>query len=168
MNSKSKQTSFWLAITLYVIANSAYSHQQKESYTTVTINARTEKLEVMQRFYLHDAEHALNLVTGGKANLALDEQAQAKFASYISQSFGLLNAAGKPISLEFIGFETEGKYLWVYQEGNPPGDMSKMSVKMTSLQDVWSQQINHINFELLDQVKSVRLSHLDNWVEVVF
>ena len=155
-----------LILALAVVAPTV-AHQQKESYTRVTVNPRTQQLEVMQRFYLHDAEHALNSVLGSKANLALDKSAQANFASYVAQSFGLLDAQQKNIVLQFVGFEVEGKYLWVYHEGTPPNDLTQLSVRMSTLQDVWSEQINHINFEF-GVVKSVRLGAQDTWVTVRF
>ena len=167
MNQALKLLNNAAMIVLLTIVAPIQAHQQKESYTTVTVNPRTLQLEVVQRFYLHDAEHALNTVLGGKANLALDKQAQANFASYVAQSFELRDAEQKVIQLQFVGFEVEGKYLWVYHEGSPPKNLEQFSVRMTTLQDVWSDQTNHINFEF-DKVKSVRLGVQDNWVTVHF
>ena len=65
------------------------AHQQKESYTTVNFNQRTSNIEVVHRFYLHDAEHAINRMLDTKADIINNKQSQAAFAQYVKQNFGL-------------------------------------------------------------------------------
>ncbi|PWK53854.1 DUF6702 family protein [Pleionea mediterranea] len=92
------------------------AHQQKESYTTVNFNQRTSNIEVVHRFYLHDAEHAINRMLDTKADIINNKQSQAAFAQYVKQNFGLRVNKSTELSLHYVGFEVEGKYLWVYQE----------------------------------------------------
>lgn len=92
------------------------AHQQKESYTTVNFNQRTSNIEVVHRFYLHDAEHAINRMLDTKADIINNKQSQAAFAQYVKQNFGLRVNESTELSLHYVGFEVEGKYLWVYQE----------------------------------------------------
>ncbi len=154
---------FFFSVILMIFAGELFAHQQKESYTTVQFNQRTQKLEVMHRFYLHDAEHVLNMVSSSKVDLSLDPEGQAAFADYVQLAFDLKDASKNTLLLSYIGFEIDGKYLWIYQEADKRPPFKGFWVRMTALQDVWPSQINHINFEFNEQVNSVRLKHEDNW-----
>ncbi len=153
----------FFCIVVTIFAGELLAHQQKESYTTVQFNQRTQKLEVMHRFYLHDAEHVLNMVSSNKVDLTLDPEAQSAFADYVQLAFDLKDASKNSLLLNYIGFEIDGKYLWVYQETDLQPPFKGFWVRMTALQDVWSSQINHINFEFNQKVNSIRLKHEDNW-----
>lgn len=144
------------------------AHQQKESYTTVKFNERTNRIEIMQRFYLHDAEHALNRMLDRKADIIRDKATQAAFAEYVQQNFGLKDADKNQLPLSYVGFETEGKYLWVYQETPMISSPAGFWVTMTALQEVWPRQTNQVNFEYQGQVKAVRLKQNDGWKFVAF
>ena len=47
------------ALLFFVACGQAVAHQQKIAITTVLFNPRTENIEIMHRFNLHDAEHAV-------------------------------------------------------------------------------------------------------------
>jgi hypothetical protein len=157
----SKQVIGALCLLLYLMT--AVAHQHKESYTTILFNERTGMMEVSQRFYLHDAEHALLMTGGIKGDILKDKAAQQAFVSYIQQSFSLWTEDGQPIVLDYVGFEIEGKYIWIYQETKIRPELKRLKVSMSSLQDVWPDQVNHINVEKNGRVRSVRLTLNDDW-----
>ena len=45
------------------------AHQQKTAVTRILFNDSTGNIEVMHRFFIHDAEHAAGVVFGGSQNL---------------------------------------------------------------------------------------------------
>ncbi len=47
------------ALLLFMACGHAAAHQQKIAITTVLFNPRTQNIEIMHRFNLHDAEHAV-------------------------------------------------------------------------------------------------------------
>ena len=150
----------WLLCgTLLLAASSAYAHQQKAAISTVLFNPRTENIEVMHRFDLHDAEHAVKEIFGKGADiLDPNKPTQAQFSEYVSQRFYLFNASKKPLPLKVIGFETDGKFFWVYQETEQPAKLENMIVRNDSLRDIWPLQVNTINVEGKGDIKTLIFS----------
>lgn len=141
----------------------ASAHQQKEAYTTVLFNERTGNLEIAHQFLLHDAEHAFARLINSDADILLNRRTQAEFANYIYEKFQLNDATGAPIVLKPVGFEVEGKYIWIYQEARLREIGSGLAVHMDALQEVWPEQINQINVERHGHIRSARLKQNDGW-----
>ena len=143
-----------------------FAHQQKEAYSTILFNSRSGMLEISHRFYVHDAEHALELATGESADLSSDEQSQQSFADYLLSHFAI-KVQDQLIQLDVVGFEVEGKYFWVYQEVEQPLIVSALSVRMTALQEVWSTHTNHVNVQGKHGVRSARLNANHSFKEII-
>lgn len=151
---------FKLFFLTLLVSSPAVAHQQKEAYSTILFNERANTLEVQHRFYLHDAEHSLKESTGESIDLTLDTESQQRFSDYLLSHFSL-KIEGSDLKLGIVGFETEGKYFWVYQETVLPLDVTSLKVAMSALQEVWPSQINHINVEYDGRVSSARLGSKD-------
>ena len=93
----------------------ALSHQIKSAISTVLFNANSGNLEVMHRFFLHDAEHAVKIIADKNADIIADESTQQLFADYVTERFNIIEN-NAPLPLEKVGYELDGKFLWVYQE----------------------------------------------------
>jgi len=153
----------YLSLLIFLFVGVAFAHQQKEAYTTVLFNDRTGNLEISHRFYIHDAEHALSKEIKANADLHNDEETRKLFTYYVSENFSLKDSNNKLLSLKIVGSEIDGKYFWVYQEIPISTHMGEFQVSMSALQDVWPQQINHLNFEKNKTVSSIRLNKSDEW-----
>ena len=172
----------------------ASAHQQKEAYTTLSFNSRSQSLEIIHRFYVHDAEHALAQFLSKKVDLLNDRHAQAQFGTYVNQHFYLQPLGTKtstlsmytktsttPIQTQFIGQEVEGKYIWVYQEvetftlADTSHNFSEapkphgLRIKMNALQELWPRQTNQVSIDI-DQPKhpAIRFTSKDNWKIIYF
>ncbi|KVX00096.1 DUF6702 family protein [Shewanella frigidimarina] len=152
-----------ITIAISLLAGNATAHQQKEAYTSIVFNQRSGMLEIQHRFYLHDAEHAAQQVIDKNTDLISDPVGREAFAFYAISTFSMLDQQQHPLTLTYVGTELEGKYLWVYQETPITENMAGFYLKMTALQELWSEQTNHINVERNKQVTSVRLSIADTW-----
>ena len=153
----------YFTLFLVIFVGVTQAHQQKETYTTVLFNERTGNLEISHRFYIHDAEHALAKEIKANADLHNDEETRKLFTYYVLENFSLKDSKNKLLPLVIVGSEIDGNYFWVYQETPITANMSEFQVSMSALQDVWPQQINHINFELKKAVRSIRLNKNDEW-----
>lgn len=122
------------------------AHQIKSAISTVLFNHNSNHLEVMHRFYLHDAEHAVNHIADKNADIHKDPQTQQRFADYVMERFQLI-IDDKAVPLNPVGYEIDGKFLWVYQDTPLPEQVSKISVRHSALQDIWSEQVNTVNIE---------------------
>jgi hypothetical protein len=127
--------------------STANAHQIKSAVTSILFNANSKNLEVMHRFYLHDAEHAVAKLNGKGADIFSDKKTQDMFADYVIDRFKLMKDGKELLPLEKIGYELEGKFFWVYQETAKPEQISSLQVKHSALQDIWPEQVNTVSIE---------------------
>ena len=157
-----------LLAVLLTLATSASAHQIKAAITTVLFNPRTENIEVMHRFNLHDAEHAVKALFDKSADILSDSNTQKEFAGYVARSFALLDASDNPLPLTLVGFETEGKFFWVYQETAQPPALEGLKIRHDTLRDLWPSQINTLNVEGNGPLKTLTFTDNVTLLEVKF
>lgn len=129
-------------------------------------NDRTGNLEVVHRFYLHDAEEAVWELYDKNADIIGNENTQALFANYVVEKFQLKDQQQQPIGLNTLGFQNDGGYFWVYQEISLPQHLTKLYIKQGALKEIWRDQYNVVNIEGLDQVYTLNFSDSDEWLSI--
>lgn len=143
---------------------SAYSaaHQQKMAVTRILFNANTGNIEIMHRFFIHDAEHAAGVVFGESQNIMESDASRELFSNYVMNRFAVTaeDSLGKSneLSLNYVGAEIDGQFLWVYQEAEQLDDVKALSVVNVALRDVWPDQVNLVNVEKEGQILSMSFS----------
>ena len=100
-----------LAVLGLLLAMPATAHQQKEAITRVVFNDRTGNIEVMHRFLLHDAEHAIGQLFGQSADLLGNPADRDRFEEYVHSGFSLLDQDGEVIALAPVGNEIDSRFL---------------------------------------------------------
>ena len=132
-------------------AGTAQAHQIKAAITTVLFNPRTENIEVMHRFFIHDAEHAAGLIFGKRQMLAESRESRELFSSYVINRFSIeasfREGNSEVLGLSYVGEEVDGQFLWVYQEIPAQDDIMAFTIVNLTLRDVWSDQSNLVNIE---------------------
>ncbi len=156
------------ALLLFMACGQAVAHQQKTAITTVLFNPRTENIEIMHRFNLHDAEHAVKALFKKTADILDDEETQTAFAEYVAKRFVLQNAKNSNLALNLVGFEAEGKHFWVYQETAQPPELQGLQVRHDALRDLWPSQVNTINVEGKGDLQTLTFSDNVELLEVHF
>ncbi|QHJ12416.1 hypothetical protein FX988_02673 [Paraglaciecola mesophila] len=136
-----------ITVLLLIAASSVFAHQQKTAISTILFNPRTENIEVMHRFNLHDAEHAVRHIFGKNADIIGSTKTQRQFSEYVSKRFAMSQENGQAILLKSAGFEIDGKFFWVYQETAEPEQLDNLVISHNALRDLWPSQINTINVE---------------------
>ena len=125
----------------------ASAHQQKAALTQILFNPRSETIEIVHRFYLHDAEQAVQLLFGADADIHDKEETRFTMARYAAGSFALWDDQDKPIELGLVGFEVDGSFFYVYQESESKQDPSGLTIRHSALRDIWPDQMNTVNIE---------------------
>jgi hypothetical protein len=139
--------------TLLLAALPLSAHQQKTAISTVLFNPRTENIEVMHRFRVHDAEHAVKEIWGKEADIIDSKDTQNQFGDYVNKRFSLFDNDDQPLPLKLVGVELVGQFFWVYQETTyaikttQHSPLASMSIRHNALRDLWPEQINTINIE---------------------
>jgi hypothetical protein len=135
-----------LALVLAPLAagGPALAHQQKITITTVSVNPRTDMIEVIHQVPVHDAEHALALQGVRLPDIVGSATSREDFARYVTTRF-MLEVDGKPVDLAYVGSEISGGSLMVYQEAPAPRGEARVRVNSQILTDVWARQENRVN-----------------------
>jgi hypothetical protein len=154
--------------TLLLAASSVYAHQQKTAISTVLFNPRSNNIEIMHRFDIHDAEHAVKEIFGKGADILDSSETQQQFSDYVSQRFYLFNSKNKPMPLKLVGFEKDGKFFWVYQETEQPTELTNMIIRNDALRDIWPLQVNTINVEGKGKLQTLTFSDSVELLSVEF
>lgn len=157
-----------LMVASVVCSNTALAHQQKAAETTVLLNKRSNHVEIMHRFYLHDTEHAVQSLFNKTADILDSKETQQQFADYVAEQFFARTLDGKALPLSNVGYEVEGKFFWVYQDTPLPANLEGMQLYNGSLRDIWPMQINMVNVEGKGNVKTLYFQDDKDWLVVKF
>ncbi|WP_034474767.1 DUF6702 family protein [Aestuariibacter salexigens] len=131
---------------LIVMSATSFAHQQKAAISKVLFNQRTGNIEIMHRFNLHDAEHAVKVLFGKEADFLVDESTLGQFTHYVEDTFAL-QLDGSAVKPRLVGSEIDGKHIWVYQETAIPETLDSMRITFTALTEIWPAQLNTVNVE---------------------
>jgi hypothetical protein len=141
-----------------MIGCSAYvsAHQLQAALTTVLFNERTGRIEVMHRFFAHDAETLLGELIGPGTDILDSSEDQLRFGIYVHDRFRLYDAAGKSIELTLKGAELEGDFLWVYQAAPiPDPPLTGLQIEHPALRELWEAQVNTVNIERRGDIQTL-------------
>jgi len=127
------------------------AHQKKEAITRLILNERTVNIEIIHRFSIHDAEHAAKQLFGAAVDILDDRTSQKQFADYVNTNFTMKRLSGKSLNLKTVGFEIEGRYIWIYQETPLLEVEAGFIIAHNALREIWPQQVNLLNIERKNQ-----------------
>jgi hypothetical protein len=147
-----------LTVMALLWAGTLNAHQQKEAITRILFNPRTANIEVMHRFLLHDAEHAVKELLSADADILDSDSTRQSFADYVYARFSISDQDGHSIGLTAVGYEIEGRFIWVYQETAIPDSLTALRITHDALRDLWPEQKNLVNVEWDGQLKSAYFS----------
>ena len=151
MMSQLLKTKILTICVLFLMSGSLVAHQKKEAITRVIFNERTASIEIIHRFSIHDAEHAAKQLFGKSSDLIDDEASQKQFADYVTQQFNMSSLNAKSLPLTMVGFEVDGRFIWIYQETSLTTSIAAklkgLSIINNALREVWTEQVNLLNIE---------------------
>ncbi len=120
------------------------AHQQKFTISTLSVNARTERLEIVHQVPVHDAEHALRVQGAKTPDIIGDGESRETFAAYVTRRF-MIEIDGQAIAPAYVGSEIDGGSLYIYQEAPAPQADAEIRINSQILTDVWARQENRVN-----------------------
>lgn len=145
----------WAALPL-----SALAHKQKTTLSTVEWDANESMLYVIHSYHLHDAEIAL------AARGIIDKpdltslKSRAQLALYTQDKFSLFSG-GKPIKLDILGAENEGRTVYVYQQAKLEKAPAELIVSASMLREIIPGQLNNVDVTLTQTLRSVQFKDGD-------
>tara|TARA_R110002126_G_scaffold16500_17_gene65875 strand:+ start:20416 stop:20904 length:489 start_codon:yes stop_codon:yes gene_type:complete len=158
----------WGLVLLAGCCGPLAAHEMKAALSKVLLNSRTGNIEVMHRFYVHDAEHGVKQLFDKNADLLNSEQTQQLFNQYVSEHFNMTLLSGEQLLLTLIGGQLDGRFYWVYQEVAIPAELAGLRLQHNSLQALWPAQVNTVNVEGRGGVKTLSFDSKTDWQQVSF
>ncbi|MDH7460228.1 hypothetical protein QEG73_03025 [Chitinophagaceae bacterium 26-R-25] len=130
------------------------------SVTEINHNAKDKTLEISCKMFLDDFEKTLRDVTKTEVDLnnVKDKAKIDKLISNYLNSHLQLKVDGKPVSLQFIGFEKESEAAWCYLQVNNVPSVKQLEVKNTLLFEEFDSQISIMHVIVNGTRKSTRLN----------
>jgi hypothetical protein len=144
------------------------AHQKKEAVTRIIFNERTNNIEVIHRFMLHDAEHATKKVFGSTIDILGDAFSRKHFADYVKKNFSIKRLSGDSLNLADVGSEIGGRFIWIYQETPLQKDIKGLVITHGALGEIWPEQTNLVNIERQKQVQSLVFKGKSKAQKIIF
>jgi len=119
-----------------------------------------EELRVERKFAtLDDLEKAIEKSANVKVDLfnVKDKAATEKAVAEYFKKHLVLKADGKPVQMEFIGFERESEATWSYFQVNNVPSLKKIEVTDNILYEASNDQINLLHITVNGNRKSTKL-----------
>ena len=87
----------------------AHAHQYHFGLTEISVNENERVLEVVHKYFIRDIAVAIN----GGTDIAVSD---AELKSYLDSNFKVAIPEFGTIDLEWVGAETDIRYVWMYQQ----------------------------------------------------
>jgi hypothetical protein len=133
------------------------------SVTEINHNAKDKTLEISCKLFLEDTEKALQKQLGVPVELSNpkdQKKAQQLVSDYIKKHL-LIKIDGKPVVLDFVGYEVEGASLWSYYQVNSISSVHKIEISNNLLYEMYDSQIGIVHAQVGDNKKSSRVNYPD-------
>lgn len=131
------------------------------SVTEVNHNPKDKTIEIACKTFTDDLETSIQKSTNVKLDLMNprdQEAAEKAVGDYIKKHFHL-KVDGKPVQLEFIGFERENEAIWSYLQVSNIASLKKIDISTSVLFEASDKQINLLHVKVNGDRKSTKLDY---------
>ena len=153
------------------VADQSPAHPLYITVTEINYNAGEKNLEISCKIFVDDFENALAGIHHSKIDLSTPKDtalADRQVYGYIKNNLQL-RLDGKPVNLEFVGFEKETDAVWSYlQVPNITKAPKVIEVYNTLLYDAYDKEINLMHVSVGGTRKSGRLNYPDKETKFEF
>jgi hypothetical protein len=152
-----------LASLLPLNTSGTVFHPFHISSTDVNYNAKTNTLEISCRIFTDDFE--LALANNYKVKTDLSAEAKHNAMDILVKRYVLANlsfsANGKPLTLNYLGFEKDNEATIVYLESEPVKGLKKLETTNSVLYDQFDDQANIVHVSGYGKRKSAKVDYPD-------
>lgn len=133
------------------------------SVTEVAHNASEKSLEVSCKFFADDFEHVLEKAYKIQLDITTEKDKASfdKFIpDYINKHLGIA-ADGKPVKLNYVGYEKDKESVYCYFEVTNQPSAKRLDVTNNLLYDLTPEQINIMHMTVNGKRQSSKLNYPD-------
>lgn len=145
-------------------ANRLAAHPLYVSVTEINHHLADKNLEISCKIFTDDFEKTLANIYHTKVDLSApaNKPLADKMVKEYIKSHLQLKLDGKPVTLEYIGFEKENEAVWSYfQVSNTAVAPKKIEVVNSILYESYDKQMNLMHVSVNGNRKSTRLNYPD-------
>lgn len=155
----------WLAPFFFTLLHPFYV-----SVTEVEHNAKEATLEISCKLFAEDVEEVLKNQYKTSVDLGSEKThlVNEKIVERYLRQHLTINADGKPLQLNFVGFEKQAESVYCYFEVPKVPSVKKIDLKNSLLQDFSEKQMNIMHVTVGGQRKSIKLDFPDKTASFVF
>ena len=142
-----------------LLSYAALVHPLFVSVTEINHNAQEKTLEISCKAFTDDLEKAIEKSVNVKLDLfnVKDKTATEKAVAEYFKKHLVLKSDGKPLQMEFIGFEREGEATWSYFQVNNIPAVKRIEITDNILYEASNDQINLLHVTVNGNRKSTKL-----------
>ncbi len=134
-------------VFLLTLSSGVAAHQYHFGLTEISINTSEQTLEVVHKYFIRDIAQAVN----GGTDIAVEEEA---LSAYVQEHFAVAHPEAGLLELNWIGAETDIRYVWVYQSYDLKSlEVDELIIQQRILLDTEPDQVNTITTMVDSEVK---------------
>lgn len=163
---KNKLAVFFTALLSLALLPQVAAHKYFFGLTEVSYNPRTQHVEAVHQYTLHDVQRALQKQYGDDFTLD-NPNAEAQIMRWLENQFALFDSNDNKVKLNWVGFEADFQNIWLYQEVDiAPTDFCRWRVSNNILMREFAPQVNTVNFVTDNGTDGVTLTR-ENYTKAV-
>lgn len=146
------------------------AHPFYVSVTEINHNSKEKILEISCKLFLDDLEKTLTNINKTAVDLTnvKDKSKTGKMISDYLVKHLQLKVDGKPVALQYIGYEKEKEAAWCYLQVNNVTSVKQLEINNTLLFEEFDGQISIMHVTVNGTRKSLRLNKPDAVAKFVF
>ena len=159
-----------LAVGLLTVNTSFMHHPIYMSVTEIEHNATDRTLEISCKVFTDDFEKTLRKTYSGTIDLInpRDKALMNKLVSDYVKKHLLLKVDGKPVAMEFIGYEQQEEGIVSYYQVNNMMKVKKLDITDNILYEYKSEQISLLHITVMGTRKSTKMVNPEDKVSIEF
>lgn len=144
-----------------VVATAAILHPFYVSVVEIDQNSKEKSLEVSVRIFTEDFEATLKKYGNTKLDLLhpTDKAATDKLVNTYLQNKLNIKVDGKPVTMQYIGYEQRLESIWVYLEIDNITTLKKVDINCNLLYEFEEKQTNIFHVKANGVEKSYKLDN---------
>ena len=148
----------------------AVRHPFYVSVTELTHNTKENSLEISCKMFADDCEKTLSQITRTEVDIShpKDVKQLEKWLSEYIQKHLQVKINGKPVALQYVGYEKESESVWCYLQVSGVKSVSKLELTNSLLYDLYNNEINIMHVTAGGNRKSVRVTYPETSASVSF
>jgi len=133
-----------LVLLMFGLSVNALAHRYFFSITDLTLNERTQSIEVIHQITAHDIDNAIAQALQMHFSVAHPDY-ENTIRQYIEERFQL-HYKGQEVPLNWIGLEVSKGNIFLYQEAVFHHSLLGLKITNSLLTEHYEKQVNTVNF----------------------